>query len=43
MICIARIFGAPVIEPHGNSAASTSTGCAALVAVIVEVIWSSVG
>jgi hypothetical protein len=40
-----RSFGAPVIDPHGNSAASTSTASrsGAKLAVTVEVIWWIVG
>jgi hypothetical protein len=42
---IARRLGAPVIDPHGNSALSTSTASSpgASVAVTVEVSWWIVG
>ena len=45
MISIALIFGAPVTEPHGNKAANTSSSVTSgrVRAVIVEVIWNSVG
>ena len=39
--CIARIFGAPVIDPHGNNAVMTSTAFTPSLStpVTVEVIW----
>ena len=44
MICIARIFGAPVIEPQGNSAANTSPKVRpAALAEISETICQTVG
>jgi len=42
MICIVRIFGAPVIEPQGNRAASTCVGSASVRAATVDVSCKTV-